>query len=66
MTKTDGDRLRAMKTELVELASDYGKDGTTGAGLLEIGLAIDLTLRGVSWEARRTHPKTGAIMPRHS
>lgn len=65
MTKRDGDRLRAIKTELLELKSDYGADSTTGAALSEIAYAIDFALSGLAFEVRCTDPLTGRILARH-
>ncbi len=53
MTKKDGDRLRAMQAELVEIAEGYDRSSGLVADLFRIQYAIDLTLKGALFSVTR-------------
>lgn len=51
MTKKDGDKLRAMRKELKEMALDYGENSKEGTIMWELGSRIGLLLAGREREA---------------
>lgn len=52
MTKKDGDKLRAMRAELVTMASQYEPDGLTATDLGRIEIAITCALGAVPFQVK--------------
>lgn len=50
MTKRDGDKLRAMRSEIEQMAVEYNSTGLTADALNKVGLAISAALRGARFK----------------